>query len=270
MATPLLQLNHATVLRGARHRALDDISLIIAEQQHTAILGPNGSGKSTLMQLISRHLYPQPHADGSAAITIAGRERWDVFELRSLLGIITPDLQLAFGPGGASSQVSAERVVLSGFFASYDTFAHHTITAAMRRQGAEALERVGATHLADKPLAELSTGEARRVVIARALAPQPRALLLDEPTTGLDLLARHRFLAIIEELAQQGTTIILVTHHVEEVIPSIQQVLLLRSGRVFFQGDLAGLNAATFSALFGAALTVERQPDGYFTARLAP
>ncbi len=139
----------------------------------------------------------------------------------------------------------------------------------MRDQGRAALARVEATHLAGKPLNEMSTGERRRVLIARALVTQPDALVLDEPTTGLDLVARHRFMETVRRLTREGTTLILITHHVDEIVPETRRVVLLREGRVAADGRPdETLTTARLSAVFGAALTVERAAD-YYHVRVA-
>lgn len=124
------------------------------------------------------------------------------------------------------------------------------------------------SRLIAKPLAEMSTGEARRILIARALAPHPQALILDEPTTGLDLVARRQFLETLRHVAQGGKTVILVTHHIEEILPEIERVILLREGRVFRDGPKSDvLTKGTLSALFDASVQV-RQRDAYYTAEM--
>jgi iron complex transport system ATP-binding protein len=113
----------------------------------------------------------------------------------------------------------------------------------------------------------MSTGEARRVLIARALVTEPLALVLDEPTAGLDVVARHRFLKLVSRIARGGTTIVLVTHHVEEIIPEIEHVILLKSGRVACAGPKNSiLTTATLSAVYEAPVALQ-VVDGYYYAR---
>ena len=257
----LLRIHEATVVKNGLC-ILDRLSLAIHEGEHTAILGPNGSGKTSLIKLITRQHYPLARADGQAPITIFGRDRWDIFELRSLLGIVSADLHQAF----VGDAVPGLEAVLSGFFASQGLARHHAVTPGMREQAREALALTEASHLAAKPMAEMSTGEARRVLIARALVHGPRALLLDEPTTGLDLIARRRFLETLRHIAGHGTTLILVTHHVEEILPEIGRVVLLRGGRVFRDGPKHEvLTAPTLTALFDAPVQV-RHDGAYYGA----
>ena len=140
------------------------------------------------------------------------------------------------------------------------------VSPAMRQRADEALALMEASALADKPLAEMSTGEARRVLIARALVTDPRALLLDEPTAGLDLVARRRFLETLRRIAARGKTVILVTHHVEEVLPEIGRVILLRDGRVFRDGPKQDvLTTQILSALYDTPVQV-REREGYYMA----
>ncbi len=259
---PLLRIDHATLVKGGT-RILDDLSLTVAEGQHTAIVGPNGSGKSSLIKLITRQHYPLAGEDGRPKIALFGRDRWDVFALRTLLGIVSADLHQTFVNDGA---LSGLEVILSGFFASQGLARHHAVTPIMRERARKALDLMEAAQLADKPMAQMSTGEARRILIARALVHDPRALLLDEPTTGLDLIARRRFLETLRRIAQQGKTIILVTHHVEEILPEIGRVVLMRGGAVFRDGPKESvLTAQNLTALFDAPVSVHTEA-GYYAA----
>jgi iron complex transport system ATP-binding protein len=265
----LLRLQQATVIKGNYQRVLDTISLSIREGEHTVILGPNGSGKSSLIKLIMRQDYPLAHADNTPAMLIYGQARWDVFALRTLLGIVSVDLHQMFLQGFAQRDIQGLDMVVSGFFASTGIFPHHEVTAAMRHQGMEALAQMEAAHLAHKSIAAMSTGEARRLLIARALVSNPRALLLDEPTTGLDLLARHHFLESLRFLARSGKTILLITHHIEEIFPEMERVILLKDGRVFRDGPKPEvLTTPQLSALYEAPILLQQDEAGYYTARV--
>ena len=258
----LLRIDRATLVKGGR-RILDGLSLEVTEGQHTAILGPNGSGKSSLIKLITRQHYPLARPEGPPPMTIFGRDRWDIFGLRALLGIVSSDLHQEFMGVG---RLHGAEAVLSGFFAGLGLAAHHAVTPAMRERAGAALALMDATALAGKPMAEMSTGEARRVLIARALVTDPRALLLDEPTAGLDLVARRRFLETLRHIAARGKTVILVTHHVEEVLPEIGRVILLREGQVFRDGTKPDvLTTEHLSAAFDAPIRV-RERAGYYAA----
>jgi iron complex transport system ATP-binding protein len=261
--TPVLELTHATFVRG-RTRALDDVSLRIGAGEHTVILGPNGAGKTSLIRLLTLEDRPRALGNGTPPLRLFGRDRWDVVELRTHLGVVTGELDGSFGLNTSGGRVSGLDAALSGLLGSHGVFSHHDVTATMREQGRLALERVDAPYLAAKPLNEMSAGERRRVLIARALVSNPDALVLDEPTTGLDLVARHRFMETVRRLAREGTTIILVTHHVDEIIPETRRVVMLREGRVAFDGAPEdALTASHLTALFGAPMIVERSGEYY-------
>ncbi len=260
---PLLEIDEATVSRDG-HPALDRLSLRIAAGQHTAILGANGSGKSTLVQLVARQLYPLAPGDGRSPVRVFGRNRWNVAELRGLLGIVSPALQHEYT---TDTPLEVFDAVVSGFFAARGLWLDHPVTDAMRQRAIAALAQLEAGHLAGRAMASLSTGEARRVLIARALVHRPRALLLDEPCAGLDLASRRRFLEVLRALARGGTTLLLVTHHIEEIVPEIRQVLLLKQGRVLRQGDkVATLTDAALGEAFDMPIRVTRHGDWYHAA----
>ena len=264
---PFLQLFGASVILGAA-RVLDNLTLSIDVGEHAAILGPNGAGKSTFMRLLTLQQYPLMDREGQPPIRLFGRERWNVFELRSQMGIVSADLHDRFVHGNSNGVVNALDAVASGFFATHGVFAHQRVTAAMRAQALEALDRVGAAALATRTLDTLSTGEARRVLIARALVHTPKVLVLDEPTRGLDLVARHAFMERVRDVARQGTTILLVTHYVEEIIPEIDRVVLLERGRIAFDGSKREvLTGPRLSQIFAGALVVH-EAAGYFHVRV--
>lgn len=261
----LLQMRDATVVKDGR-RILDGLSLEIREGEHTAILGPNGAGKSSLIRLITREDYPLASANGAPPLLLFGQDLWNVFELRSQLGIISSGLQDNFLNRTLPGQTRGLDAVLSGFFASYGLFWHQEVTEKMRRQARRALVRLESGHMAEAFIETMSTGEARRILIARALVHDPRALILDEPTAGLDLLARSRFLGTLQKIARHGQTIILVTHRVEEIFPEIDRVILLHHGRIMHDGRKREvLTSRHLSAMFGAPVRV-RHSRGYYTA----
>ncbi len=266
--TPFLELTDATVVLGGT-RVLDALTMTIPAGEHAAILGPNGAGKSTFMKLLTLQLYPLADPfDPPPPIRVFGRDRWDVFELRTRMGIVSADVHDKFVHGNSNGVMTGADAVVSGFFATQGVFAYQRVTDTMRTRAAEALDRVDAGHLARRTLDTLSTGEARRVLVARALVHEPAVLVLDEPTRGLDLVARHQFMERVRAIAQQGTTILLVTHYVDEIIPEIDRVILLKSGRVAGDGSKAAtLTSDHLSDVFGAPLAVE-QTNGYFHVRV--
>jgi iron complex transport system ATP-binding protein len=254
---PLLALNRVTVMRGEL-AALQGITLRVEAGEHVCILGPNGCGKSTLIKTITRECYPVAN-DGSS-ILIFGRERWNVFELRSLLGIVSPDLLAS-----CTSDATGRDVVLSGFFSSTRIFPHHAPNPELIEKTDAALARLGIAHLAGRPVAQMSSGEAKRTLIARALVHEPQTLLFDEPSNALDIGAQLQLRDTMRALANGGLGILLVTHHVSEIIPEIARVVLLREGRIVADGPKGDmLTSERLSALFGADIQIARR-DGYYS-----
>jgi iron complex transport system ATP-binding protein len=256
MRTPLLEMNRVTVMRGNRV-ALEDISLRIGQGEHVCILGPNGCGKSTLIKTITRECYPLAREDSS--MTILGRERWNVFELRDLLGIVSPDLLAA-----CTTDATGRDVVVSGFFSSTRIFPHHEPDPEHLRRTEEVLDRLGIARLADRCVMHMSSGEAKRTLIARALVHEPKTLLFDEPSNALDIAAQFQLRETMRELARSGLAIILVTHHVSEIIPEIERVILLRSGRVMADGAKKSvLTEGNLGDLFHVPVRLHKE-DGFF------
>jgi iron complex transport system ATP-binding protein len=263
---PVLELVNATVVKDDRP-VLDGLTLAIESGEHTAIVGPNGAGKSILVRLLTHEDRAVLPDDGVSPVRVFGSDLWDVFELRSQLGIVSADLHHRFVVGNSEGRITGEAAVLSAFLASDGILRYGAVTDEMRGRTADALGRMGAAHLAGRRLDEMSSGEARRVLLARALVTAPRALVLDEPTTGLDLVARHDFMERVRQVARAGTTVILITHHIDEIIPEMQRVVLLREGRVVAAGPKGStLTAERLSALFNAPIALE-ESDGYFYAR---
>lgn len=249
-------------MRGERV-ALRNVNLEIAAGEHVCILGPNGCGKSTLIKTITRECYPlapsENHTEDGCSIAILGRERWNILELRSLLGIVSPDLLAS-----CTTDATGRDVVLSGFFSSTRIFPHHRPDPAHLARTEAALERLGIAHLAKRPVAQMSSGEAKRTLIARALVHDPQTLLFDEPSNALDIGAQLQLRETMRELAQSGLGILLVTHHVSEIIPEIERVVLLREGRILADGPKAAiLMEDKLSELFQAKVRLGHH-DGYF------
>lgn len=254
---PLVELQHAYVMRGDRI-ALHDINLTIEVREHVAILGPNGCGKSTLVKTLTRECYPL--ARPKTALRLFGRETWHVFELRPLMGIVTNDYQTH------GRAISGREVVLSGFFSSVGLWPHMVVTGAMEEKACELMGLLGVSHLAQRDFDELSSGEARRLLIARALVHSPKALVLDEPSTSLDLFAQHELRNAMRRLAQSGIGILLVTHHLSDIIPEIQRVILMKSGCIIADGPKVELLArGPIEQLFGVQLEISER-DGYVHA----
>jgi iron complex transport system ATP-binding protein len=256
MPIPLIEFQQITVMRD-NTVALDRLSLRISAGENVAIIGPNGCGKSTLLKTITRELYPL-YREGSSA-RILGREQWDVSELREHLGVVSNDLF-----GRSERNPEGLDVVVSGFFNSFGLWAHHEPSKEMLDQSRLALHQMGVEYLAERRYGEMSSGERKRVLISRALVHDPQTLILDEPSDSLDLAMLKDLQARLRALAQRGTGVVLVTHHLHEIIPEITRVVLLKKGRVFRDGAKGDvLTRENLSALYEIEVEpIER--DGFY------
>jgi iron complex transport system ATP-binding protein len=254
---PLIDFQNVTVRRDCRV-VLESVTLSIAQGEHAAILGPNGSGKSTLIKVISRDLYPVIKAE-PWSLRILGRDRWHLFDLRNHLGIVSNDwMQMC------TRDYSGYEIALSGFFGSVGIWPHHPVTAEMEHKTRDVMELLEISHLAARNTNEMSSGEARRILIARALVHNPQALVLDEPTTSLDLRATWELREVLRKLAAGGISILMVTHHLPDIIPEIRRVVLMRQGRVMLDGAKDRvLDAEALSGLFGVPVEVLER-GGYY------
>ncbi len=279
MPESVFALKRVHVARGER-TVLTNIDLSLTAGEHLAILGPNGCGKSTLLKTITCELYPVAvNPDGSRpSVSIFGRERWDLTQLRQRLGVVSAEL-----PGKPTLTTTGLDAILTGFFASSTLWPNLTVTPAMRDRAEELLVQVGATTLRSHPVGQMSAGQQRRIMIARALAGSQAAaqqqgtssssigdrnsaemLLLDEPSNALDLAAQQDLRSLLRRLAQSGVTILLITHHTADIIPEIARVLLMQNGRIAADGSKRDLlTASRLSALFGASLELNER-EGYF------
>lgn len=249
MAEPYLELEAVQAWLGPRP-VLHDLSLVLRRGEHTLVLGPNGAGKSALVKLLSRELYPvvQP----GSSLRIFGSTTVNLWELRRRIGFVSSDLQAHY-----RGSVTASDVVLSGWFGSVGIGRSQLASAGQRQRVQQLMEELGLADLAERPFAQLSDGQKRRLLLARAVVHAPEVLVLDEPTNGLDLRARHQLLASLRQLAQTGTTLLLVTHQIEAVIPELSRVLLLRDGKLVGDGPAEQLlQAEPLSGLFGTPLKV--------------
>jgi iron complex transport system ATP-binding protein len=256
---PFLELEHVNVARGET-TVLHDINLRVAAGEHLAILGPNGCGKSTLIKTMTCECYPL--ALEGTRVSIFGRERWDLTELKRRLGVVSAEL-----PGKPTLRTTGRDAVLTGFFSSSTLWPNLAVTDAMRARAEEVLELVGAAGFAEQLVGEMSAGQQRRVMIGRALVGSgAEMLLLDEPSNMLDLAAQQGLRGMLRRLAVQGTGILLITHHIADILPEIGRVILMREGRIVADGAKAELlRAEVLSELFGVRVGVVER-DGFFHA----
>jgi len=258
MSGEFVELQHVTVVRGERE-VLHDVSFMVEEGEQIALLGPNGCGKSTLLKTLTCELYPL--AQPEMRVSLFGRERWDVTELKKRLGVVQNEL-----PGKPMLSIGGLDAVLTGFFSSSTLWPNLTVTTEMRERAELTLNRVGAASLRDHIFGEMSSGQQRRILIARALVASKGCLLLDEPSNTLDLFAQRELRDLMQTLAQEGTTIILITHQVADIIPDMRRVVMMREGRIVADGSRDHLlTAPALSELFATKVRLAEH-DGFYNA----
>ncbi len=250
-----LWIQNAKIIRAGR--IILDLSLKIRDGESTAVIGPNGAGKSTLLKIITRDIYP--YAGSDTVVRLFDDSCESLWELRHRLGIVSNQLQFEYDP-----DTTGEEVILSGFFSSVGIWPCHHATDDMRNISIRSMEDLGVFHLKDRPYGILSTGEQRRFLLGRALIHDPECIVLDEPTSGLDVEATFHYLDLLRKLIQRGKTVVLVTHHIHEIPPEIERVILLKGGKVFADGAKTEiLTDSMLSALFDIKLHVVER-GGYY------
>ena len=267
---PLVEFEHVNVARG-NHVVLHDVNLRVERGEHLAILGPNGCGKSTLLKTMTCELYPIVKPE--TRVRIMGRERWDLTELKRRMGVVSAE-----SPVKAAMQTNGFDAVVTGFFSSSTLWPNLHVTEAMRERADEILRMVGAEELRERPVGQMSAGQQRRVMIGRALAGVAvdgdgqmmlggtQMLLLDEPSNALDLAAQQDLREMLRGLAQRGVAIVLITHHITDILPEIDRVVMMREGRIAADGKKSEmLTEQRLGELFGREITLTER-GGYWNA----
>ncbi len=256
MTQAYLDIHNATVFRGDT-RVFEDLTLAFHYGQSSCILGPNGAGKSTLLKLLTRELYPVVKT--GSYVKIDGSETAVIWELRQKIGLVSQDLQNQY-----DAHVSGRDVVMSGLFGAIGLHGHFDITDEHHALTDAALQAYDLAALQSRRYWHLSTGQQRKFLLARAMIHKPKILILDEPTNGLDVKASFELLETFRTLAQSGTTLLLATHHIHEILPEIERVILLKEGRVVGDGPkLDTLTERHLRALYDTPLQLVEQ-GGHF------
>lgn len=263
---PIVDLKHIHVARG-NNIVLHDLSLQINPGEHLAILGPNGCGKSTLLKTITCEVYPLVRPE--MHVRIMGRERWDLTQLKRRMGVVAAEL-----PGKQTLSTTGFDAILTGFFSSSTLWPNLTVTAQMRERAEEIAVLVGTENLRTKLVGEMSAGQQRRVLIGRAMAGTTatdgggnvQMLLLDEPSNALDLGAQHDLREMLRGLAQRGTAILLITHHIADILPEIDRIVMMNDGCIVADGAKTDLlTEQRLSNLFGREIVLTER-GGYWNA----
>lgn len=252
----LIECRNVTVVENG-NTILKNINLSIGLDENVAILGPNGAGKSFFIKTITKEKYPLYNPD--SYVRILGKDSWNVFELRSMLGLVSNDIARAH-----TRAFPVRHAILSGFFSSTGIWLCHNVTPEMEEKTEEVMAQMEITNLAGRNMNTLSTGEVQRVLIARALVHNPRALILDEPCNSLDFRSAYDLREKLRNIARAGTSIIMVTHDLTDIIPEITRVILLKDGKIFADGAKKDIvTSETFLRLFGFPLEIHEQA-GYY------
>ena len=243
-------------MRGG-NPVLSNFTLKIQRGERLAILGPNGCGKSTLIKTIMKELFPI--ADNNSSAMVMGKKQWDVFELRRYLGVVSGELQRE-----SWRDISVDQMVVSGFFSSMGLFTHQQATQEMWNKAYELIDWLNIAHLTNRMMNTLSTGQSRRVLIARALVHSPETVLLDEPGNGLDPAAQQKLRKCIHQIAEAGHGIILITHNLPDITTDIQRVVMIKQGQVLVDGKPHDvLTTENMSRLFDMPFKVTHGKLGY-------
>jgi iron complex transport system ATP-binding protein len=254
-----LELSEVDIARGERV-VLHGVNLSIRAGEHVAIMGPNGCGKSTLILAMTCQIYPIVRP--GMRVRIFGRERWDLTELRKHFGVVSAGPMGAELPGERTAVTSGLDAVIAGFFSASTLWPNLHVTEEMRARAWEALERIEATRLAEQLVGTMSAGEKRRILIARALVHRPQQLLLDEPSNALDLAAQRELRETLRSLAREGTGLVLVTHHLADILPEIERIILMRDGRIVGDGPRSEmLTEPRLSELFHTPVRIGRDAE---------
>lgn len=258
-AAPLFQIHDAEVVRGSRTiLSVDDFEL--REGEHVALLGPNGAGKSTFIQLLTREVFPVWREE--PPVRFCGAARPLLADIRSTLGVVSSTMH-----DQVRVHLPALDIVVGGIFGTLGLPMREKATDEHRACAMDAMERLGIAGLADQDIMTMSTGQARRVLVARELVRDPQVLIFDEPCTGLDPEGMYHVRDTMRTLAAEGRSVILVTHYPEDIIPAIDRVLLIKDARIFADGakeDL--LRDDVLSNLFDVPLAVT-EDSGWYSLR---
>jgi iron complex transport system ATP-binding protein len=237
--------------RGATRPALDGASCGVTPTELVAVVGPNGSGKTTLVRALTGMV---PLLRGTALVEGRPLDQWDRAAFARVVGVVAQREEIVF-------PLTVAETVMLGRYARLGPFG--APGAADQLAVRAALERCDVAGLALRPIDALSGGEWQRVRIARALAQQPRALVLDEPTASLDLRYEMELFELIRQLVEDGLAGLVITHHLNLAARFADRVVLLNNGAVVAAGTPRDvLTAERLSEVFGWPVAVASWCDG--------
>jgi iron complex transport system ATP-binding protein len=257
----LVALNDVSVLRSGK-AIIDHLTWSVHESERWVIIGPNGAGKTTVLSLLSSYLFP---SQGTVSILDSTLGRVDSAEIKTRVGMTSAAL-LSLIP----EDEKVGDIVLSSAYAVFGRWNEEYDPWDESRSSA-LLATLGVKELRDRYFFTLSEGEKKRVMIARALMPDPELLLMDEPAAGLDLGGREDLLQRISSFASDpaAPATITVTHHLEEIPAGTTHILVLSAGKSFAQGPIeTTLTGEMLSELYGIRLELGSHLGRYFARAL--
>ena len=222
MNNPILNIKNISIIRDSKY-ILKDISFSVNKNESWAIIGKNGSGKSFLLKILSTGIYP---SEGEIEIYGKNTVGTNIWEFREKIGLVSDELDRKY-----DDSISVREIILSGFFSSIGVW--QKVENWQHDRADKILNKLNIKNLEHRIYKTLSSGERKKALIGRALVFNPDLIILDEPCNGLDLASKRDFLETLENLVNRGHSIIFVTHHIEEIIPQVTHVLLLKNGRIF-------------------------------------
>jgi len=251
-----IEMRKVSVMRDGT-KILDSIDLDIDQGENVAIIGPNGSGKTTLMKLLRGEILPYSSPD--TVFRLFGKKRWDLFELRNRIGMVSMDLQSRF-----DGDSNVNDVIASGFFGSMDIYRNHDVNATMTEKVRMIGDAMGLRDKMHRNVGTISLGEMRRTLISRALVSDPEMLVLDEPMTGLDVNVRTKFKGMFNSLIENGISIVMITHELEDIPEGIGRIVMMKNGKIFADGKKEDmLTSENVSRLYDADLKTECRNGSY-------
>lgn len=254
---PLLKLNDAVVRRQGKEILHID-SFTLNQGENMALIGPNGAGKSTFIQLMTHEVFPLYRE--KPPVLFKGSERPLLTDIKQSMGVVSSTMQEQI-----MVQLPVIDIVCGGLFGALGVPKQCTVTEESYQHAMNCLKMLGIDHLEKRNMKTLSSGQARRVLIARALIHDPELLVFDEPTTALDPEGMYYVRKAMRDLVQIGKSIILVTHYPEDIIPEIERVVMIKDARIYADGSKEELlSSEKMSELFEVPLRILAQ-DGYFS-----
>ena len=258
MQEKALELRNVSVVRDGVH-ILSSIDIDIFRGENVAIIGANGSGKTTLIKLLRGEIRPYFEEKDPPIMRLFGSDRWNLFDIRSRMGVVSMDLQNLF-----DESITVSDVICSGFFSSIDVFRGMTVTDEMRAKAASVAYVMGIDGILSRSIGCLSLGELRRALIARAMVSDPEMLVLDEPMTGLDIVMQSKFRRMFDILIRSGVSIVMITHDLSDIPSSVDRIVAMKEGRILMDGPKGKvLTDRNISEVFGESIKVIQDNGSY-------